>query len=128
MYLDGSVNASKRLELVQEFNENKDIKVFLISLKAGGTGLNLTSADIVVHFDPWWNPAVEEQATDRAHRIGQKNIVQVIKLISEGTIEDKIINMQEEKKKLINDVIDSSYTSENVLKSLSSDELKSLFE
>ncbi|NAS19391.1 serine/threonine protein phosphatase [Clostridium butyricum] len=128
MYLDGSVNASKRLELVQEFNENKNIKVFLISLKAGGTGLNLTSADIVVHFDPWWNPAVEEQATDRAHRIGQKNIVQVIKLISEGTIEDKIINMQEEKKKLINDVIDSSYTSENVLKSLSSDELKSLFE
>ena len=113
---------------MQEFNENKDIKVFLISLKAGGTGLNLTSADIVVHFDPWWNPAVEEQATDRAHRIGQKNIVQVIKLISEGTIEDKIINMQEEKKKLINDVIDSSYTSENVLKSLSSDELKSLFE
>ena len=71
---------------------------------------------------------MEEQATDRAHRIGQKNIVQVIKLISEGTIEDKIINMQEEKKKLINDVIDSSYTSENVLKSLSSDELKSLFE
>ena len=128
MYLDGSVNASKRLELVQEFNENKNIKGCLISLKAGGTGLNRTSADIVGHFDPWWNPAVEEQATDRAHRIGQKNIVQVIKLISEGTIEDKIINMQEEKKKLINDVIDSSYTSENVLKSLSSDELKSLFE
>lgn len=86
---------------MQEFNENKDIKVFLISLKAGGTGLNLTSADIVVHFDPWWNPAVEEQATDRAHRIGQKNIVQVIKLISEGTIEDKIINMQEEKRSLL---------------------------
>lgn len=128
IYLDGSITASKRLQLVKEFNENKNIKVFLISLKAGGTGLNLTSADVVIHFDPWWNPAVEEQATDRAHRIGQKNVVQVIKLISEGTIEDKIINMQEEKKKLINDVIDSGYTSENVLKSLSSDELKALFE
>ena len=128
IYLDGSVNASKRLKLVEDFNENKDIKVFLISLKAGGTGLNLTSADIVIHFDPWWNPAVEEQATDRAHRMGQKNVVQVIKLISEGTIEEKIINMQEEKKKLINDVIDSSYISENALRSLSSDELKALFE
>lgn len=128
MYLDGSINASKRLQLVKDFNENKNINVFLISLKAGGTGLNLTSADVVIHFDPWWNPAVEEQATDRAHRIGQKNVVQVIKLISEGTIEDKIINMQEEKKKMINDVIDSSYTSENILKSLSSDELKALFE
>ena len=128
MYLDGSINASKRLQLVKDFNENKKINVFLISLKAGGTGLNLTSADVVIHFDPWWNPAVEEQATDRAHRIGQKNVVQVIKLISEGTIEDKIINMQEEKKKMINDVIDSSYASENVLKSLSSDELKALFE
>ena len=127
MYLDGSVNASKRLELVKEFNESKDSNVFLISLKAGGTGLNLTSADIVIHFDPWWNPAVEEQATDRAHRIGQKNVVQVIKLISEGTIEDKIINMQEEKKKLINDVLDDGYNSANILKSLSSEELKSLF-
>ena len=127
MYLDGSVNASKRLELVKEFNDSKDDNVFLISLKAGGTGLNLTSADIVIHFDPWWNPAVEEQATDRAHRIGQKNVVQVIKLISEGTIEDKIINMQEEKKKLINDVLDDGYNSANILKSLSSEELKSLF-
>ncbi len=127
MYLDGSIAASKRLHMVKEFNENKDTVVFLISLKAGGTGLNLTSADTVIHFDPWWNPAVEEQATDRAHRIGQKNVVQVIKLISEGTIEDKIINMQEEKKKLINEVLDNGYTSENVLKSLSSDELKALF-
>ena len=127
MYLDGSINAAKRLELVKEFNESKDANVFLISLKAGGTGLNLTSADIVIHFDPWWNPAVEEQATDRAHRIGQKNIVQVIKLISEGTIEDKIINMQEEKKKLINDVLDDGYNSANILKSLSNEELNSLF-
>lgn len=126
-YLDGSTNASKRLELVNEFNKSDKIKVFLISLKAGGTGLNLTSADIVIHFDPWWNPAVEEQATDRAHRIGQKNVVQVIKLISEGTIEEKIINMQEEKKKLINDVLDNNYTSENILKTLSNEELKELF-
>ncbi len=126
-YLDGGTNASKRLDLVDEFNKSDKTKVFLISLKAGGTGLNLTSADIVVHFDPWWNPAVEEQATDRAHRIGQKNVVQVIKLISEGTIEEKIINMQEEKKKLINDVLDNNYTSENILKSLSNEELKELF-
>ncbi len=126
-YLDGSTSASKRLQLVEEFNKSSKTKVFLISLKAGGTGLNLTSADIVIHFDPWWNPAVEEQATDRAHRIGQKNVVQVIKLISEGTIEEKIINMQEEKKKLINDVLDNNYTSENILKTLSNEELKELF-
>ena len=70
---------------------------FLISLKAGGTGLNLTGADVVIHFDPWWNPAVEEQATDRAHRIGQKKTVEVIKLIAKGTIEEKIYDLQEKK-------------------------------
>ncbi len=68
-------------------------KVFLISLKAGGTGLNLTSANIVVHFDPWWNPAVEDQASDRAHRIGQKNVVNVIKLIAKGTAEERVIKL-----------------------------------
>lgn len=127
-YLDGSTNAGKRLELVEEFNNNDEIKVFLISLKAGGTGLNLTSADIVIHFDPWWNPAVEEQATDRAHRIGQKNVVQVFKLISEGTVEDKIINLQEKKKQLIKDVLDNDYKQDNVLGSLSKEELMELFE
>jgi SNF2 family DNA or RNA helicase len=102
-------------------------KVFLISLKAGGTGLNLTSADIIIHFDPWWNPSVEDQATDRAHRIGQKNVVQVFKLISEGTIEERIINIQESKKELISGVLDSDYKSENMLGGLSKEELMELF-
>jgi len=127
MYLDGSTKARTRLELVDEFNNSKTCKVFLISLKAGGTGLNLTSADVVIHFDPWWNPAVEDQATDRAHRIGQKNVVQVFKLISEGTIEERIVNMQENKKELINDVLNSDYKGENMLSSLSKEELMKLF-
>ncbi|HEX9025438.1 MAG TPA: C-terminal helicase domain-containing protein, partial [Clostridium sp.] len=127
MYLDGSTKASKRLELVDEFNNSDKYKVFLISLKAGGTGLNLTSADVVIHFDPWWNPAVEEQATDRAHRIGQENVVQVFKLISEGTIEERILNMQENKKELINNVLNSDYKGENMLSSLSKEELMKLF-
>lgn len=127
MYLDGSTKASKRLELVDEFNNSEKCKIFLISLKAGGTGLNLTSADVIIHFDPWWNPAVEDQATDRAHRIGQKNVVQVFKLISEGTIEERIINMQEEKKELIKGVLDSDYKNENILSSLSKEELMELF-
>lgn len=127
MYLDGSTKANKRLELVDEFNGSNKYKVFLISLKAGGTGLNLTSADIIIHFDPWWNPSVEEQATDRAHRIGQKNVVQVFKLISEGTIEERIINLQESKKALISDVLDSDYKSENMLGGLSKEELMELF-
>jgi SNF2 family DNA or RNA helicase len=127
LYLDGSTKASKRLELVEEFNTKGNYKIFLISLKAGGTGLNLTSADVIIHFDPWWNPAVQDQATDRAHRIGQKNVVQVIKLISEGTIEERIINLQENKKKLISDVLDSDYKSENMLSALSKEELMDLF-
>lgn len=103
-YLDGKTSAKDRVKLVEEFNTNNN-KVFLISLKAGGTGLNLTSANIVVHFDPWWNPAVEDQASDRAHRIGQKNVVNVIKLIAKGTAEERVINLQETKKELIEDVI-----------------------
>ena len=77
------------MELVDEFNQD-DTPVFCISLKAGGTGLNLTAADIVIHYDPWWNVAVQNQATDRAHRIGQKNVVSVYKLIARGTIEENI--------------------------------------
>ena len=92
-YLDGSTPSKERGKLVEDFNKNLN-SVFLISLKAGGTGLNLTSADIVIHFDPWWNPAVEDQASDRAHRIGQKNVVEVIKMISENSIEEKIVNLQ----------------------------------
>ena len=99
------------MELVKDFNEGAN-RVFLISLKAGGTGLNLTSADIVIHFDPWWNPAVENQATDRAHRIGQKNVVEVIKIIAKGTIEEKILALQEDKKKLISKVVEDNQTIE----------------
>ena len=126
-YIDGKTNAKERLELVDEFNNSMDKKVFLISLKAGGTGLNLTSADMVIHFDPWWNPSVENQASDRAHRFGQKNSVQVIKLIAKGTIEEKIIKLQERKKELINQFINGELSNEGVLKSLSDEEIINLF-
>lgn len=86
--LDGSTKSEQRTRLVNAFNENK-VPVFLISLKAGGTGLNLTGADIVIHYDPWWNAAAQNQATDRAHRIGQKHTVTVYKLIARHTIEEK---------------------------------------
>ena len=97
--------------------------MFLISLKAGGTGLNLTSASIVIHFDPWFNPAVENQASDRAHRIGQKNIVNVIKLISKDTVEEKIIGLQEMKKELVKELIDSNIDSGNILSKMSVDDI-----
>ena len=87
--LIGSTKVDERIKLVDEFNSNKEIKVFLISLKAGGTGLNLTGADMVIHYDPWWNASAENQATDRAYRIGQKNNVQVYKLITNNSIEEK---------------------------------------
>ena len=126
LYLDGSINAKERLRLAEEFNEG-NTNIFLISLKAGGVGLNLTSANIVVHFDPWWNPAVENQATDRAYRIGQKNIVEVIKLISKDTIEEKIIKLQEEKKELISKVIDGNMLTGDKLNSITEEELLNLF-
>lgn len=85
--------------MVNAFNQDYT-QVFLISLKAGGTGLNLTGADVVIHFDPWWNLAVQDQATDRAHRIGQKRVVNVYKLIAKDTIEEKILEMQEKKRQL----------------------------
>ncbi|WP_143315199.1 DEAD/DEAH box helicase [Clostridium sp. HBUAS56017] len=126
-YLDGSTPSKVRGKLVEDFNNDKDTSVFLISLKAGGTGLNLTSADVVIHFDPWWNPAVEDQATDRAHRIGQKKIVEVIKMISEGTIEEKILDLQEEKKKLINKVVGEEVDLGDNFNSLQEEEILSLF-
>lgn len=126
-YLDGGTKASERVQLVNEFNNSNKVKVFLISLKAGGTGLNLTSADVVIHFDPWWNPAIEDQATDRAHRFGQKNVVEVIKLIAKGSIEEKIIKLQESKKEIINDIMDGNYTNGGFLSSLSSEEITELF-
>lgn len=126
-YIDGQTNAKDRLELVNKFNETDDNKVFLISLKAGGTGLNLTSADIVIHFDPWWNPSVENQASDRAHRYGQQNVVEVIKLIAKGTIEEKIIKLQENKNELIEQFINGDLSNGNILKTLSDDEIIDLF-
>lgn len=125
-YLDGTVKSEERMELVKRFNKG-EAEVFLISLKAGGAGLNLTGADIVIHFDPWWNPAVEEQATDRAHRIGQKNTVQVIKLISKGTIEEKIQKLQEKKKAIVNEIMEDNNLSENLLSTMTSKELLELF-
>jgi SNF2 family DNA or RNA helicase len=103
-YLDGSTKTEERGHMVHAFNGGEG-DAFLISLKAGGTGLNLTGADMVIHYDPWWNPAVEDQASDRAYRIGQKNSVQVIKLIARGTIEEKIYELQQKKKDMINSVI-----------------------
>ncbi len=102
--LTGATSKEKRNRLVKAFNED-DTSVFLISLKAGGTGLNLTAADMVIHFDPWWNLAVQNQATDRAHRIGQKNVVTVYKLIAQDTIEDKILELQERKKNLADQIL-----------------------
>ncbi|MCB1083291.1 MAG: DEAD/DEAH box helicase, partial [Simkania sp.] len=102
-YLDGS--SKNRLEIVKEFNEDPDIPVFLVSLKAGGTGLNLVGADTVIHYDMWWNPAVENQATDRVHRIGQKENVSVYKLVTLGTIEEKIVEMQNRKRGIVKKIV-----------------------
>lgn len=123
-YLNGSTKASDRMQMVQLFNNGVG-EIFLISLKAGGTGLNLTGADMVIHFDPWWNPAVEDQATDRAHRIGQKNVVQVIKLVTQGTIEEKVLSLQEKKKELIQAVIQPG---ETLLSRFTEKELVELFD
>ena len=127
-YLDGKTEAKERIKLVDDFNKSNDKKVFLISLKAGGTGLNLTSASMVIHFDPWFNPAVENQASDRAHRIGQKNVVDVIKLISKDTVEEKVIAMQESKKELIEDIINSNLENSTSLKKLFREDIIDLFE
>ena len=107
-YLDGSMPPKARQAEVDRFNRSDDIPIFLISLKAGGTGLNLTAADTVVHFDPWWNPAVEAQATDRAHRIGQTKVVTSYKLICAGTVEEKVLHLQESKRALLADVFEAS--------------------
>ncbi|MBT2656487.1 DEAD/DEAH box helicase [Bacillus sp. ISL-18] len=106
-YLDGQTPAQERVEMCRRFNEGER-DFFLISLKAGGTGLNLTGADTVILYDIWWNPAVEDQAADRAHRIGQKSVVQVIKLVTRGTIEEKISELQDKKRHLIEEIIHSS--------------------
>ena len=122
-YLEGSTPTEERNDYVKRFNGGEG-KVFLISLKAGGTGLNLTGADTVIHYDPWWNPAVEDQATDRAYRIGQQNKVHVMKLITKGTIEEKIFKLQKKKKELSDTVISSK---EVFINTLSKEELEELF-
>ena len=125
MKLVGQTKVDTRMDLVNKFNEDDDIKVFLISLKAGGTGLNLISADMVIHYDPWWNLSAENQATDRTYRIGQKRNVQVYKLITKNSIEEKIYNLQEKKAKLASDMLS---TNEVFLNKLSKDEIMNLFE
>ncbi len=122
--LVGNTPINKRIEMVDEFNKNESVKVFLISLKAGGTGLNLTSADVVIHYDPWWNVSSENQATDRAYRIGQKNSVQVYKLITSNSIEEKINKMQGRKEKLSKDILS---TEETFVSKLSKEEILDLF-
>lgn len=121
--LTGSTKSEERLILANKFNSN-NIPVFLISLKAGGTGLNLTGADVVIHFDPWWNISAQNQATDRTHRIGQDNKVQVFKLIANDTIEEKIEKLQQNKKDLAESVIQKG---EIIINTLSKDEINSLF-
>lgn len=123
-YLDGSTKSRERGKIVKSFNDG-DGEVFMISLKAGGTGLNLTGADTVIHFDPWWNPAVENQATDRAHRIGQNNTVHVMKLITKGTIEEKIFKLQEKKKKMVDAIIKPG---QKLVSKMTEDELKDILD
>ncbi|NLC87624.1 MAG: DEAD/DEAH box helicase [Clostridiaceae bacterium] len=122
--LTGQTKVGDRIKLVDEFNENENLKVFLISLKAGGTGLNLIGADMVIHYDPWWNLSAENQATDRTYRIGQKKNVQVYKLITKNSIEEKIYELQERKSKLIDNMLS---TNETFLNKLSKDEIMELF-
>jgi superfamily II DNA or RNA helicase len=107
-YLDGTMPGRARHAEIDRFQQSPDVPVFLLSLKAGGTGLNLTGADVVVHFDPWWNPAVEAQATDRAHRIGQTRVVTSYKLICAGTVEEKVLQLQDAKRALLADVFEAS--------------------
>ncbi|CDA15719.1 sNF2-related protein [Clostridium sp. CAG:571] len=122
--LTGQTKVSDRIKLVEEFNENDKIKVFLISLKAGGTGLNLTGADMVIHYDPWWNISAENQATDRTYRIGQKKNVQVYKLITKNSIEERIYELQQKKEKLIDSMLS---TKETFVNKLSKEEIMELF-
>lgn len=124
--IDGSVSSKKRIEMVDDFNQNDDVKVFLIMLKSGGTGLNLTSADVVIHLDLWWNPQAENQATDRAHRIGQKNVVEVVHIVTKGTIEEKILELQNKKKILSDKLIDGDKRDKNILGSLTKEDIKNL--
>ena len=110
LYLDGSTPAAERARLVERFQAG-EAQVFLISLKAGGTGLNLTAADYVVHMDPWWNPAAEDQASDRAHRIGQDKPTTIVRLVAEGTIEEKVLALHGDKRRLAESILAGAHTS-----------------
>lgn len=123
--LTGQTKVGERIELVDKFNTDENIKVFLISLKAGGTGLNLIGADMVIHYDPWWNLSAENQATDRTYRIGQKRNVQVYKLITKNSIEEKIYELQQKKAKLIDNMLSTDAT---FINKLSKDDILALFE
>lgn len=123
--LTGQTKVGDRIKLVDEFNENEEIKVFLISLKAGGTGLNLIGADVVIHYDPWWNLSAENQATDRTYRIGQKRNVQVYKLITKNSIEEKIYELQKKKARLAENMLSTQQT---FINKLSKDDIMALFE
>ncbi len=122
-YLDGAT--TNRGAVVEKFQANDKLPVFLISLKAGGVGLNLTGADTVIHFDPWWNPAVEDQATDRAHRIGQTRVVTSYKLITRGTVEEKILALQQRKRAVIKATLGGE---ESLVENLTWEEIQGLFE
>lgn len=122
-YINGDVPAKKRLEISSSFNKNDDVSMMLVSLKAGGTGLNLAGADIVIHLDPWWNLASEEQATDRAYRLGQKRPVTVLKLICHDSIEEKVIALQESKRELYDSIIKAG---EKSISSLSEEDIEFL--
>ena len=121
--ITGDTSAKERLNICNEFNANEDYKIVLISLKAGGTGLNLVGADVVIHLDPWWNYSAQNQASDRAHRIGQTRTVEVIKLIAENSIEERVVSLQDEKKELVDKVISNDDSS---IKKLSIKDLKSI--
>ena len=121
--ITGDTSAKERLNICNEFNENEEYKIVLISLKAGGTGLNLVGADVVIHLDPWWNYSAQNQASDRAHRIGQTRTVEVIKLIAENSIEERVVSLQDEKKELVDKVISNDDSS---IKKLSIKDLKSI--
>ena len=124
VYLDGSTPAKERKNVVASFQENADYRVMLISLKAGGVGLNLTSADYVYLVDPWWNPATEQQAIDRTHRIGQTQKVFAYKMICKDSIEEKILHLQDKKKSLSADIISGE---SSFVKKLTRDDIQFLF-
>ena len=125
LFYHGGCSLKQRKEMVEQFQTNRADKVFVLSLKAAGTGLNLTAANHVIHYDLWWNPAVEAQATDRAYRIGQKNNVMVHRFITKGTFEERINEMIQNKRHLANMTV---ATGESWIGNLSNTELKNIFE